>query len=1155
MSTNNAIDLNATGLANYDATTGTFTGVTVTQYSTLVGAAGNDITSIAIGSAGQVFQSAGAGANPAFSTATYPITAAVGDILYGSALNTVTGLAFDATATRYLKNTGTGATLPEWGQVTLTDGVTGILPVANGGTGVATLASHGILLGNAAGVVQVTAEPTDGQVPIGSTGNFPVLAVPTGSNGITVTGGAGTLDISSSGTITVANTWYVTKNGNDGNTGQDVNFAKLTIQAAVTAAAAGDAILVYPGTYTETITHAANNITLRGQGKPGTCVITQADANVVDVNTQTGIFYEGFRIVCTAATTAINTIQLSTGSATFRFCRLEMYCAAAIAAVAQPAIGAVTGAGMMIIAFGRHKYYHTGNGGATAQKGAFKVGTGGEVDLTRIEEFDIINSGTALATTVGIDTSSTGFFKMNGCNIEITDPDATVVAGLAYLGGTGTENEFRRNTIHINVTNNIGYGFFASDTASLSRFFYNHIHITDVAGTSFSYHVGNTATVVSVFDDIIAVDGIQLVAGGTFTCTSSLVDGDFTCRGREAGGIVQSSVMNMDNTATASNAAVNVSVGGATSIGDPYTNYLVTGAGTYSVGIDNSDSDNFKITSGATPSAGTDLFKMTSAGVITLNNDLDVSEGGTGVSTLTAHGILLGNGASDIQALGAGATGTVLIGNTGADPSFSATPSVTSITISNSPSSTTDGTNKAYVDGLAAGFDHKDTTVAASTVALTVTYDNGASGVGATLTNADAQAAFSLDGESPTVGQRVLIKDQADTFENGIYTVTDVGSGATDWILTRATDYDTALEMQNGSLVPVSAGTINSNTLWMQNVTVVTIGTDAVTYQKFQSAPISTTQYDVLVGAVNDSVASVGPGTQYQVLQSGGAAANPAYSTATYPATTAQGDLLLSSAANTITALAKDANATRYLSNTGADNNAAWAQVALTTGVSGILPIANGGTNASSMATTYGVNYYDGTRIVTTAVGTAGRPLVSNGAGVAPTFQALATTQNWTLVDSQTASASADIQFLSLSSSKFYQVLISAMLPATSTDYLIMEVSQNNGSTWITTGYNGGVNYSAYNSASANNANSTAHFVLSGPLATTMTHVFTVNFAPTNLGTNLIMSGYGTWRDTTLATNAFGNFGGYSTTGINAVRFRMSTGNIASGYFSLYKQV
>lgn len=51
------------------------------------------------------------------------------------------------------------------------------------------------------------------------------------------------------------------------------------------------------------------------------------------------------------------------------------------------------------------------------------------------------------------------------------------------------------------------------------------------------------------------------------------------------------------------------------------------------------------------------------------------------------------------------------------------------------------------------------------------------------------------------------------------------------------------------------------------------------------------------------------------------------------------------------------------------------------------IEIAKGGTNSSSMTNTYGINYYDGSSIVTTTVGTTDQVLTSNGAGVAPTFQ------------------------------------------------------------------------------------------------------------------------------------------------------------------------
>ncbi len=79
-------------------------------------------------------------------------------------------------------------------------------------------------------------------------------------------------------------------------------------------------------------------------------------------------------------------------------------------------------------------------------------------------------------------------------------------------------------------------------------------------------------------------------------------------------------------------------------------------------------------------------------------------------------------------------------------------------------------------------------------------------------------------------------------------------------------------------------------------------------------------------------------------LRSGGVTTAPVWSTATLPNTTAQGDLLYSSATNVVSTLAKDINATRYLSNTGATNNPAWAAVSLTSGVTGILPAQRGGT-------------------------------------------------------------------------------------------------------------------------------------------------------------------------------------------------------------------
>lgn len=108
---------------------------TFTTGSMPYAAGSNVLAALAVGSAGQIIRSDGT--TPAYSTFTIPNTFAQGDIIYGSAANVLTALAKNASATRYLSNTG-ASNNPAWAQVNLADGVTGVLPVANGGTGTST---------------------------------------------------------------------------------------------------------------------------------------------------------------------------------------------------------------------------------------------------------------------------------------------------------------------------------------------------------------------------------------------------------------------------------------------------------------------------------------------------------------------------------------------------------------------------------------------------------------------------------------------------------------------------------------------------------------------------------------------------------------------------------------------------------------------------------------------------------------------------------------------------------------------------------------------------------------------------------------------------------------------------------------------------------
>ena len=96
---------------------------------------------------------------------------------------------------------------------------------------------------------------------------------------------------------------------------------------------------------------------------------------------------------------------------------------------------------------------------------------------------------------------------------------------------------------------------------------------------------------------------------------------------------------------------------------------------------------------------------------------------------------------------------------------------------------------------------------------------------------------------------------------------------------------------------------------------------------------------------------------------------------------TSQGDVIYASGANTPARLAKDTNSTRSLTNTGTSNNPAWAQVALATGVSGTLPVGNGGTGRTSLTTGAILigNATSGVTMVTQT--TKGQILIGDGSG------------------------------------------------------------------------------------------------------------------------------------------------------------------------------
>ena len=125
----------------------------------------------------------------------------------------------------------------------------------------------------------------------------------------------------------------------------------------------------------------------------------------------------------------------------------------------------------------------------------------------------------------------------------------------------------------------------------------------------------------------------------------------------------------------------------------------------------------------------------------------------------------------------------------------------------------------------------------ATTANIDYTYSNGSSGVGATLT-ASGNGAVTIDGvATATANQRVLVKDQSDAEENGIYYVSTVSGSGTTLVLTRATDADSATELNGGAHIWIEQGSTNADSGWVcTNDSAITMGTTDIAFAQFSGA-------------------------------------------------------------------------------------------------------------------------------------------------------------------------------------------------------------------------------------------------------------------------------------------------------------------------------
>jgi hypothetical protein len=176
---------------------------------------------------------------------------------------------------------------------------------------------------------------------------------------------------------------------------------------------------------------------------------------------------------------------------------------------------------------------------------------------------------------------------------------------------------------------------------------------------------------------------------------------------------------------------------------------------------------------------------------------------------------------------------------------------------------------KTYVDTVAAaGIHYHDPVRVESPSNLNASYDNGTSGVGATLTNTGTLAAITIDGVALNLNDRVLVDTQTNAAHNGIYYVSTVGDGATAWVLTRTTDTDSygasnsdalgegdAFFVREGNTgagelnVMTTSGTITFGTT---NITFTVIAETAV-YSAGQSLTLSGTEFSVTSSSISST--------------------------------------------------------------------------------------------------------------------------------------------------------------------------------------------------------------------------------------------------------------------------------------------------------------
>ncbi len=348
---------------------------------------------------------------------------------------------------------------------------------------------------------------------------------------------------------------------------------------------------------------------------------------------------------------------------------------------------------------------------------------------------------------------------------------------------------------------------------------------TGVTGT---LPVGNGGTGVATLTGYVKASGTS-----AFTGVASIPAGDIS-------GLGSMATQNANNVAITGGAINGTPIGGASASTAEFTSVTAGTVAATSISSDVAILTTASVGGLAVTSASVDAINIWSG---TINNAVigDVTPNTGAFTQVTVDNL-------DINGNTIASTNTN--GNITLDPNGTGAVDVSSAKIVNlaTPTSANDGVNKQYVDTLvASGITYHAPVkyeVPNTTGNLNATYNNGTAGVGATLTNAGTLAAFTPDGVVAMVGDRVLVYNQTNAFENGVYTVTTVGSGSVAWVLTRATDADTyALKSPNGlgegDAFFVTSGNTGAGETYVCNTQgTITFGTTAINFVQVAATQI-----------------------------------------------------------------------------------------------------------------------------------------------------------------------------------------------------------------------------------------------------------------------------------------------------------------------------